>query len=249
MDRPPTPPRRPVRRRRKYLPWSAQEDALILSLVGQSARPRWISFKRFFPGRTSKQIRERWLNQLNPGINRAEWGEEEDWLLFLLWKVNGNAWSLFRNVIRGRGDNQIKNHWNSSMKNRLESFEKKLLRAFEGGEERLEKMEEGDEKRCLLALFQKAKLANFDSQNDEKANSIVQKSISESPKNGAFPFKDISQNLRNFGNPRNAENTDYKDKYYFAFHSQNEIYEDEAKMKKSFNEENENDELFRPDFR
>jgi len=76
--------------------------------------------------RIGKQCRERWFNHLNPTINKEEWSEEEEWRLFLGHRLLGNKWARLTKIIDGRTDNAIKNHWNSIMRKKVGSYEKKL---------------------------------------------------------------------------------------------------------------------------
>ena len=58
----------------------------------------------------------RWFNQLNPEINNSNWSEEEENILYKLHNQLGNSWSKISQQLKGRTDNQVKNHFYSTIR-------------------------------------------------------------------------------------------------------------------------------------
>jgi hypothetical protein len=50
----------------------------MIKLVEEYGTRRWGLIGSKLNGRTGKQCRERWHNQLDPNINKNEWTEEEE---------------------------------------------------------------------------------------------------------------------------------------------------------------------------
>ncbi|VVB10635.1 unnamed protein product [Arabis nemorensis] len=103
-------------------PWSKEEDTTIISLVEKYGPNKWSTISQHLPGRIGKQCRERWHNHLNPGINKNAWTQEEELTLIRAHQIYGNKWAELKKFLPGRSDNSIKNHWNSSVKKKLDSY-------------------------------------------------------------------------------------------------------------------------------
>ena len=72
---------------------------------------------------------------MNPKVNKSNWSNEEDLVLFLKHKELGNKWSLLCKFLPGRTDNTIKNHWNSSMQKKINFFEEKFSKMIDNKNE------------------------------------------------------------------------------------------------------------------
>jgi hypothetical protein len=109
--------------------WTVHEDAIIVEGVTTSwERPftRWTDLALQLPGRVAKQIRERWVNQLDPNINHLPFSREDDLSLWKAQKELGKRWVEIstKTFNSSRSENQIKNRWYSV------AFNKVILNEF-----------------------------------------------------------------------------------------------------------------------
>jgi len=109
--------------------WTDQEDAIVIEAVTSSAEQpftRWSDLAQQLPGRVGKQIRDRWVNHLNPNINHLPFSREDDLNLWNGHKKLGKRWVEISTKYfdSNRSENHIKNRWYSA------SFKKFITNEF-----------------------------------------------------------------------------------------------------------------------
>lgn len=131
--------RQPVRWSRR---WTPQEEAQLERLVSsnqdspsRSIDWKWVAANLSGIGRTAHQCRQRWEQQLRPGLNRDPWTAEEDARLLQLRSEVGNAWASMIVQFPGRSYNQLKNRWYGSI--RFKSLEGPARHSVEARTKRL----------------------------------------------------------------------------------------------------------------
>ncbi|CAD8200528.1 unnamed protein product [Paramecium octaurelia] len=104
----------------KSINWLQEEDDFIKTQMNQKHKHIWTQiavslYERNLQGniRTPKQIRERWMNYLNPDLNKDQWMLKEDLIILNNVVKNGKKWSQISQQLNGRTENQVKNRYKS----------------------------------------------------------------------------------------------------------------------------------------
>ncbi|RDX80962.1 Transcription factor MYB15, partial [Mucuna pruriens] len=100
--------------------WTPEEDRKLIAYITRYGTWNWRQLPKFAGlARCGKSCRLRWLNYLRPDIKRGNYTEEEEEIIIKLHEKLGNKWSVIATHLPGRTDNEIKNHWHTTLKKRL----------------------------------------------------------------------------------------------------------------------------------
>lgn len=109
--------------------WTAEEDNILRDKRALYGR-KWAKIAAHLPGRQGKQCRERFVNHLDPELKKGEWSDDEEAVLIALHEHHGNRWANIAKQLPGRSDNDVKNHWYSTIQRKFQQHGKdKLIQA------------------------------------------------------------------------------------------------------------------------
>ena len=92
--------------------WSSEEDETVKKLIKKYGK-NWKLLSEMLGTKNGKQIRERFINKLDPKIKKEDWSEEEDRKILELYSKIGSKWSAISKHLLGRPENKIKNRFYS----------------------------------------------------------------------------------------------------------------------------------------
>jgi hypothetical protein len=102
--------------------WAKEEDRQITEYVSANGK-NWALISKMMPTRNGKQIRDRFLNYLDPNINRDKFTEDEDKHIIENYIKHGSKWSVIAKNFPGRTGDMIKNRFYSCLKRKIHIYE------------------------------------------------------------------------------------------------------------------------------
>ena len=100
------------------------EDEKLKRLVAKFGTDNWNAIAKKMRDRSVRQCRERWLNYLDPNLNKSEWTEEEDKLLYEKFEEIGRKWKIIASFFKNRTDINVKNRWLMLERHRIKALNK-----------------------------------------------------------------------------------------------------------------------------
>jgi hypothetical protein len=98
--------------------WTNEEDDEVRNLVKIHGH-QWSNIANVIRSRNGKQIRDRYLNYINPGTKHNEFTDEEDDTITKLYLKHGSRWSYIAQFCNGRTGDLIKNRFYSHIKKKV----------------------------------------------------------------------------------------------------------------------------------
>lgn len=93
--------------------FSVEEDAALGRLIQQYGCGDFKLLASHMPGRTPRQLRERFRNYLSPAVHHGPWSRWEDAQLIMRYSDFGPKWSKICAFLPFRSEVDVKNRWTS----------------------------------------------------------------------------------------------------------------------------------------
>lgn len=99
--------------------WSLEEDKQLIKLYNRFGR-KWVTISKHMPQRTDGQIRDRYVNYLDPKIKKTKFSKEEDATILKWYKIYKHSWVEIAKKVEGRTCGVIKKRFYSTLRYRLQ---------------------------------------------------------------------------------------------------------------------------------
>ncbi|CAD8164099.1 unnamed protein product [Paramecium octaurelia] len=185
---------KPVSQRSRHS-WSAIEDQQLLELVKIHKR-NWGMIASIMHWRTGKQIRERFINKLNPEIRAEPWSKEEDLIVMEAYQKYGSRWTEISKLLKGRPENMIKNRFYSFIRkeymniqnpyyvipNSQQKTDVEQLKSNQQSNEILKQEQNKSSQSCQNSIVKKKKHSKILKKKSKKLNAIKKEKEQENNK-------------------------------------------------------------------
>jgi hypothetical protein len=92
--------------------FTVEEDEQLRAAVEDCGVGNWRGIASRLPGRTVRQVRDRWQSYLSEEVRSEAWSGEEDERLLSLYGEHGGKWVKISQCLPGRTDVMVKNRYN-----------------------------------------------------------------------------------------------------------------------------------------
>ena len=220
---------------KKKSQWDKKEDETIIELVNKYGTNNWPKIAKEMSAiykskqRNRRQCRQRWYYILDPILNKENWTEEEESILFKMHLEYGNKWSEISKYLPGRSDNSIRNHFYCKLRKFITKIFKQINKEnlLKNNGIDLYKYNSG----TIYKLLKKNKISYKNITKDTILDMIIR--IEKKQKDKILGANDENKLTKNFsinnniGN-RNFDNKNLKAKSTSSLRNDNAVYEVKA---------------------
>ena len=91
--------------------WGHMEDLKLIEARNKDPYGSWIEIAKKIKGRTPRQCRDRWEQQLRPDIKHTPWTDAEDKILLQKAEELNKRWEIIAKHLKGRTGIQCRNRY------------------------------------------------------------------------------------------------------------------------------------------
>ena len=97
-------------------PWTEDENKILNLYVKSNGTNNWKNCSNLLSGRSIKQCRDHYQNNINPELNRSKWTIKEDFIIFNNYYSKNGKWKDIAELVEGRSASSMKNRFLSTLR-------------------------------------------------------------------------------------------------------------------------------------